>query len=207
MRTRCMSTHSLYSICNLIGSQCRLPSTGSSDVIPLSRFQRQVWQLRSGLVEVDQLSPEGVLREQSYSSPAWLSRKLTPGLASVTSLPRMRRTDLRCRRWKKQLRTTTHPFLQGAFHLTQPHPHARKGQAWPQFNRHALANNGRVSRHTQDYLSGPAVLVEPPPIALPQVPHQHNSGPGTHERQTDIQAYSLYACKHRLYDTVFIIYN
>ena len=71
---------------------------------PVSRFQRQVWQRRSGLVEVDRLTPEEVLRELSYSSRAWLSRKLTPGL--VVTLCRGCRTDLRRRRWKKQLRTT-----------------------------------------------------------------------------------------------------
>ena len=48
---------------------------------------------------------------------------LVPPLATGLG---MRQTDLRCRRWKKQVRTTTHPYLQGAFHLTQPHPHARK---------------------------------------------------------------------------------
>ena len=43
------------------------------------RFQRQVWRRRSGLVEVDRLTPEEVLRELSDSSRAWLSRKLTEG--------------------------------------------------------------------------------------------------------------------------------
>ena len=33
-----------------------------------------------------------------------------------------------------------HPFLQGAFHMTQPNPHACKTQVqtWPQFNHHSL---------------------------------------------------------------------
>ena len=43
-------------------------------------FLQQVWLRHSGHVEVDQsLIVEG-LRGLSYSSPAWLSRRLTPGL-------------------------------------------------------------------------------------------------------------------------------
>ena len=79
MCTWCISTHNLYCMRSLIGSPVQA-SENESDVIPMSRFQRQVWRWRSGLVEVDRLTPEEVLRELSYSSRAWLSRKLTPGL-------------------------------------------------------------------------------------------------------------------------------
>ena len=41
------------------------------------------------------------------------------------------------------------PFLQLDFHLTQPHPHPRKGKTWLQFNRHTLNNNGWVQHPTQ----------------------------------------------------------
>ena len=49
-----------------------------------------------------------------------------------------------------QLTYQPHPFLQEAFHLTQPHPQAGKRKPWPQFNRHALDNNGWVQRRIQD---------------------------------------------------------
>ena len=52
----------------------------------MSRFQRQVWRRRSGLVEVDRLTPEEVLRAQSYSSRAWMAHSKSITFSRFRSL-------------------------------------------------------------------------------------------------------------------------
>ena len=49
-----------------------------------------------------------------------------------------------------QLNIPTTPFPAGGFPPDAASSTRREAQAWPQFNRHALDNNGWVQRRTQD---------------------------------------------------------
>ena len=94
---------------SLIGSQCKLLRTGvmwSRVPIPATSLAAAFWTRWSGSID----AWGSVLRERSYSSRAWFVTKADTR-PSVTSLPRMRRTDLRRRRWKKQLRTTVFTYF------------------------------------------------------------------------------------------------
>ena len=79
-RTMCMSMQSLKTMRNFIGSQCRIWRTGvmwSRVPVPAIKSGRRILDT---LKWIDRRLHVEDLRGLSYSSQAWLSRRLTPSL-------------------------------------------------------------------------------------------------------------------------------